>query len=254
MKFDPGPLPKSAKSPQLGPLGVPSKLCFSFSLRYWNQIDYFGLGKSNPGWFISLLNRLRELCNEPVERFLDDSRFQYELRFHEANWNAHNIPITPDDLGLPAKFRNNLKERPIFQIHISKAMGRILGFWDDEVPSCFNIVLFDPLHNFNPSKDVNYALSNTTIGKCEYSSLRDQLDRVCDQQCNSVGCPLEDAVRALNNGISLDTLAEHTVVIAQLPPKVAFELKTLRTGTGLPSISELLEHGLLFWNEGKSNI
>ena len=42
---------------------------WSFSFRYYSQAEYFGLGETSTKWFVSLLERLRDLCKENIDSF-----------------------------------------------------------------------------------------------------------------------------------------------------------------------------------------
>ena len=55
---------------------VPVEREWNFSLKYWRQIDKFGVGDQGQAWFISLLNRLQELGKISVDKFLQDSQMR----------------------------------------------------------------------------------------------------------------------------------------------------------------------------------
>lgn len=128
---------------------------WTFSFQYWKQIEFFGLDKSNPSWFVSLIEKLKDLSGKDVKNFVSTGEQRDAWRYHNINWNQTNIPIQREDLDwLDKDYRENEAEYPIVQFQVSQALGRVVGFWDEN--SVFNILLLDPLHNIQPSKRYNY--------------------------------------------------------------------------------------------------
>lgn len=236
-----GEIPPAAKGPNLR--STPPEKYFTFNFKYWSQIDYFGLGRVQESWFISFLERLKELSKEPVARFFEDREFKNIVRCHQINWDAYNVPITREQLvGLPPEIKNNADEFPIFQIHISKALGRIHGFWDSRL--CFNIVLLDPFHNLQPSRDCAYRVTPTVIGQCQYTSLRIAFDNLNDLPCPEPNSDCAQKIRVLGREIE----DSHTVIIAALTDDVASEFIRLRQQKGV-SVSELLSYGITLFKD-----
>lgn len=100
------------------------------------------------------------------------------LRCHEIDWSKKNIPIQREDLAwLPNNILTNDKEFPIMQLSISRATGRIIGFFDSD-PRIFHIILFDPNHNIQPSKKHNYQIQPTTQGISQYDELLNRLEKI----------------------------------------------------------------------------
>ena len=80
---------------------------------------------------------------------------------------------------------------------MSKALGRIVGFFDEE--RTFNIVLLDPLHNIQPSKSHNYKVDTCNPLSCELSSLKYSLTRLIDgNDCPEPNCKLANGVSNIN--------------------------------------------------------
>lgn len=174
--------------------GVPKKWTFSF--RFWRQIDYFGLGEQEPKWFVSVLEKLAELSKESPELFRKDRQKQDAWRYHDINWMQTNIPIQRNDLNwIDPDYRDNAEEFPLYQFQVSRALGRVVGFWDEN--DTFNVVLLDPLHNIQPSKRFDYRVDKTTNLDCVYTSLLFKLREVQKHQCTGEGCPLPTALKAL---------------------------------------------------------
>jgi len=227
-----------AQVPELKP-GTARRKLFTFSLRYWRQPDHFGLSGLDVSWFVSLLERLSELGAEEVSRFIEDRDFKSAIRYHVVDWDARGIPLKSDQLDwLPRDVRENPVEFPIVQFHISKAKGRVHGFWDSE--RCFQVVLLDPLHNLQPSKDVGYKIRPTSVASCELSSLRVALDRACQKPCLHDKCGFAEEIRVAMTA----PLNEQFAVLAGLTDDVAHALSELRKNR-VVSVSEIVETGII---------
>lgn len=173
------PLILPGQAPSAGPVpkedgSRPKEKLWTFSFRFWRQLENFGFGGANlsMNWFVSLLDQLKALSSETVDdiRCGRDSRKVDVLRYHEINWTQRNIPLQRKDFGwLPDDFLNNEEEFPFYQFQISTGNGRIVGFWDDE--DVFNVLLMDPRHNMQPSKNYNYR-----VDPCE--PMRNQFEEI----------------------------------------------------------------------------
>lgn len=166
---------------------APDAVQWNFSFQYWNQIEFFGLDRSAKSWFVSLLERLRDLSKYTVEEFLRNIDLQDAYRFHAINWSAKNCPIKRQDLHwIPPHILENNEDFPLVQIHVSKALGRIVGFFDSN--HTFNIVLLDPLHNIQPAKCVDYKIRDCDIVGCQYTSLLYKVSSLLDRKCKNGAC------------------------------------------------------------------
>lgn len=168
---------KEKFSPPVLNKNIPETEKWTFSFRFWEQIEYFGLGNKEPKWFVSLLERLQELSKKDISKFLSDGSAKSAWRYHDINWNQTNIPISRDDLSwVDDVYLANEEEFPIVQFQVSKALGRIVGFFDER--QVFNIVLLDPLHNIQPSRAYGYKVDDTCELSCEYTSLQVKLEEI----------------------------------------------------------------------------
>ena len=177
----------SNKDPVL--LSSPKGAYWAFSFRNWKQIHHFGLDQSQPKWFVSLLEKLKELSGKAIDEFLSDNTQKNHWRYHSINWNQTNIPVQKNQLDwIDPIYRNNEEEYPLLQFQVSKALGRVIGFWDEK--NIFNIVLLDPLHNIQPSKSHGYTVNNCNPLDCQYTSLLKQISDIknsinCDNTCQT---------------------------------------------------------------------
>jgi hypothetical protein len=170
-----GNVPNAAPRPK--PESTPARQRWSFSFRFWRQHENFGVGACDARWFVSLFERLQELSKQTVSDVMDDLNVKDGLRIHNIDWASNNIPISRTDIDwVDEVYWNNPEEYPLFQFHISKALGRVAGFLDEN--RVFNIVLLDRRHNLQPSKRNGYRIQTTTTGECELTALVVRLENV----------------------------------------------------------------------------
>jgi hypothetical protein len=212
---------------------------WSFSFRFWRQIDHFGLGGKDPGWFVSLIQRLQQVCCESIDVFRADSYKQNSFRYHKVNWGQCNIPIQRKDLGwLPKDYLDNDAEYPIYQFSISTGVGRVAGFWDEN--DVFNIILIDPFHNLQPSKRFDYRLTPTAQLPGEHELLLAQLSQIKRSKpaCSHDQCSTQSALEHIG-----DTYESFGILC--IDGEYFDQAKELvRDGTAR-SVAHLLELGIL---------
>ena len=145
----------------------------SFSFQYYRQIPYFEIGDQDNHWFASLLDRLKDLSGKDSS-LMGDATAKDAYRLHPINWNQPRIPIKKDDLNwIPSEYRNN-SAIEFVQFEISKAMGRVVGFFN-ETNELFFIVLLDPKHNIQPTQKTGYRVDKTHTCLTDYEQLLQQL-------------------------------------------------------------------------------
>ena len=182
------------KTPTSGRPSPPKR--FRFGFQFWRQIEFFGLDQSKPKWFVSLLQKLSELSKEPIDKFLEDGNKRHTWRYHDINWTQTNIPVQRAHLTwIDADYLNNPDEYPLVQFQVSTALGRIVGFWDEE--DVFQIVLLDPLHNIQPSKRFDYRVRRNSPLPCIYTCLLNDVNYAKTKPCAQPGCDLHKAVTKL---------------------------------------------------------
>jgi len=163
---------------------------WSFSYRYFSEMKNFGLdsGRIDKKWALSVVYRLQELSKLTLsEVFNSRDLAEGSLRFHEINWNQKNIPIQRADLHwIDKDYLDNPEEFPIMQIAVSRAEGRLVGFFDEQ--NSFQIVLFDPLHNAQPSKFNGYKVVLCQPLGCELTAIRDAASKaaakIAERECD----------------------------------------------------------------------
>lgn len=110
----------------------------SFSFRYYqNDRDKFSISKRDIGYFLALLERLRNLSRLTVKEIINNQT--KSLRCHPIDWND---TTEPNGFGIPNE-EKIVYTAYQFQISANEH-GRVHGFFRDNV---FYIVWLDPDHN-----------------------------------------------------------------------------------------------------------
>lgn len=210
---------------------------WAFSFKYFKQIDYFGI-KEPPSWFAALLERFHDLCSKNPNDFKANHREKIGYRYHEIDWAAENIPIKREDLNwIEEDILSNLVEFPFYQFQISKANGRIVGFWDVN-PQIFHIVLLDPKHNIQPAGGkYNFRVDKTEILPCKYTSLLVEIDKLKSKRCFCEKCTFKTELSSLQ-----DRFNSGNFVYFQLDDDFYQEF---RNKTSDKSITEIVEQWLI---------
>ncbi|EKJ94377.1 hypothetical protein C241_19462 [Bradyrhizobium lupini HPC(L)] len=235
-----GPIPQQADRPKAGQ--VPEKKLWSFSLRYWQQADMFGVGHKDNGWFISLCERLAALSRLGLDEFIKDQSLRDNFRYHEINWAGKNVPVARKDFDwIASDYLDNPDEFPFYQFHVSKALGRVVGFFDET--QVFNVVILDPNHNIQPSDYNNYKIRPTKVGNCNYSALTSLAASIVEK-CE---CGMKHELIA-----ELDSkMLEQTggVVICRIDEAHHERFVSIRSSGHATNISEIFELGLAVYEE-----
>lgn len=203
---------------------------WSFGFRYFKEIDNFGLDsdKIDRKWALSVMYRLGELSALTLESVLDSRTVaDRTLRMHDIDWKWRSIPIKRADIDwIGDDYIKNAEEFPFFQVSVSKAMGRLVGFMDED--NVFQVVLLDPLHNAQPSKFNDYVVRMCKPLGCEVTSIRysavNALKKIAARPC---GCVQE---------------IESAFQWTKRQPGEAFVIPVV-DGTGVEDADKLIEEG-----------
>lgn len=233
--------PETSRKIQRGK--VPPEKTFTFSFRYWKQIENFGLGDVRASWFVSLLDRLKGLSDEKVSRLFQDRNFRSVVRYHPVVWGQPGIPISKEDLQLPRDVAD-AEDLEIVQLAISRSIGRIHGFFDGNW--CFNVVLLDPKHNLQPSKSHNYSVDFAPVLESDYGCLWAHIDALLGKQCKEDVCGIGRALSDALRGHSPH--GQEALFLACLDQSTLNELNKLAK-KGPVSLSRVMEAGILFHDE-----
>ncbi|MDM1295303.1 hypothetical protein HX021_13525 [Sphingobacterium sp. N143] len=173
---------------------------WAFSFKYFRQIEYFGLKDESSNWFAALLLRLQDISSKEINVFNTNLQEKEGYRYHLIDWNSRNIPIKRDDLNwIDENIIKNEVEFPFYQFQISKANGRVVGFWDVN-QTIFHVVLLDPKHNIQPAGGkYNYRVDKTSVLPCKYTSLIAELDRLKSKKCFCEKCTFKAEISSLQH-------------------------------------------------------
>ncbi|ABQ03956.1 hypothetical protein [Flavobacterium johnsoniae] len=215
-----------------------SKLYWSFGFKFYKQIDKFGFSNIRMEWFSSVLERLRQTSKMEYTGMSEVLEGGY--RYHIINWESKKCPLTRTEFDWidPVYLKNEI-EYPFCQFHISKATGRIIGFWDEN--NVFQIILLDPLHNLQPSAKVQYEIRDTFPVMSEYDSLWLDLHNIMDKSCNHDDCSTLKQLRDLPTGIT-----NSNIIMAHLDDSYFEEYSKISKGK---TIRQILEAGILHYSE-----
>jgi hypothetical protein len=238
--------------PDIPPRNVPTvsdkppEKKWAFSWRYWKQVDYFGLDHevATKNWFISLLDKLKELSAYDIEEITTNSRNKEVWRFHIVDWDAKNIPIRKDEIDWISSGTIS-EDVEFYQFQISTALGRVIGFFDME--SIFQIVLLDPAHNINPGKRYNYQVSKTLVLESQYETHSRKvinLIETIEQRCDVNSCSISRELRDIHN-------IPKEVYFVRLDPVYSDELEELRTLCKHSDYQDTIIEALLALRESK---
>lgn len=213
-----GAVPNAAPRPNTG--SVPPRKKWRFSMRFWRQSKYFGVSECSNAWFIGLFERLTELSKIELEDFLSDKNSQAAFRFHAIDWKAKSIPISKSDIDGLAEY--DTPEYEFVQFHISKAMGRVVGFFDEE--NTFQIVLCDPMHNIQPSKIFNYRVRATHVAECELTRMALRYQNTIHQRSDLTQAQKDEILAAIRAHNLTSFGAAILVTISEQQLASAYEL------------------------------
>lgn len=151
---------------------------WAFGFRYFKERKFFGLDSKEVDrtWLLSVIYRLGELSALSLASVLENPGESETLRMHNIDWKARNIPFKREDVDWLDEYFENPAEYPLFQISVSKALGRLVGFLDED--NIYQVVLLDPLHNAQPSNYNDYKVQLSYPLGCEITSIRHKASSV----------------------------------------------------------------------------
>lgn len=185
---------------------------------------------------MSLMQKLQELSKYRVEDFLTAGEARNQWRYHEIDWAADAVPIRRDQcVWISADYMNEV-EYPFMQFQVSTALGRVVGFWDEE--KAFNVVLLDPLHNIQPSRKHNYTVRECYPAKGEYAHLLAKVDRLQSATCGSAECGASAAIAQLGSSVI------KSVVVVGLDDEDIGNIEAVREEWKTVSMSDIFKRGV----------
>lgn len=170
----------------------------TFSFRYFSQQDYFGIGDVPSSWIAALFDRLKEF-NGKTNKIIDNITDRKKYRFHPIDWKGENVPITLNDIeSIPQLLKDNAEDDFLWQFQLSKANGRVIGFFNESF-DIFYIVLLDPKHNLQPSKNFGYVVNDTDIAFTPYENISMKVSEIISECKNKCKCNIDETLDLNNN-------------------------------------------------------
>ena len=149
----------------------------SFSFRYFKQIDNFGITGKDDVWMSGLLDQLRLLSEKNADELLSDVTMKDYLRMHTLDLSEGKSALSLDDFAsIPERYRPTAIDCPIMQFQISKANGRVIGFFNHN-HSVFYIVFLDPQHNAQLSNYNGYKIREISPCMSEFDDLMAKISK-----------------------------------------------------------------------------
>lgn len=162
----------------------------TFSFRYCTQQEYFGIAGQDAAWFANLQDRLKDLSGK-TGAIVESKKDRADYRLHPIDWGK--APIRKDDLkSVPKCLIDGAEDDFFWQFQLSKGTGRVIGFFSADM-AVFYIVLLDPKHNMQPSKDYGFRVDETEIALTEYERIQMLVAGWEDLRCKCkhlTDCPL----------------------------------------------------------------
>lgn len=197
-----------------------------FGFGNFKEIEFFGLkGAEVPNnWMVSLLTRLASMEGADIRGYVTDPVMAQQNRLHPIDWGKKNVPVKFSDLDwLPERYKNNQQEFPIYQFQVSTGRGRVVGFFDEVWT--FQIVLLDPLHNIQPSKDYDFQVNHCGPLGSDFHALEKKVDQIVSAapKCDcGVALEIKKALPSRVNGKTLvlclhcDKTIENVMAVIEL--------------------------------------
>ena len=179
---------------------VPPPRRFVFSYRYFRQLKYFEIGALNSGWFLAFFEKMTEISSKDFDALMTNFREKNAWRLHKIDWNHRSVPYQRNALNwIDRRYIENEEEFPFFQFQITKAFGRVIGFWDET--GTFNVVFLDPMHNMQPSAHSDYKLREGVLAKSHFDAAICVVESVIsacgtDCKCRPIYGKIQEALTA----------------------------------------------------------
>lgn len=152
----------------------------SFSFRFFKQTENFGISGKTDVWMSGLLEQLRLVSGKSADELVTDLNLKEGLRMHPLDLYSGKTALSEKDFdNIPKRFQPNAQDCPIMQFQISKANGRVIGFFNEN-HSVFYIVYLDPNHNAQLSKFSGYKIRE--IKPC-LSEIDDLMAKIAKHAC-----------------------------------------------------------------------
>ena len=214
---------------------------WSFSFRFWEQLKYFGLkgNEIDNQWMVNVLDRFKELSTQTVDKVILNGGQASADRYHAIDWTAKNIPIQRSQItSIPSEYSG--EEYELHQFQVSKGEGRIVGFFDEKW--VFNIVLFDPLHNIQPSKYNDYSVRPCFPLDSEFAQMQEGISK-CLEHCEAQECKAAAKLKDMATGSRAHFGSFGILMIKVANKQIIDDLNQTAEAKGIP-VEQILSDGI----------
>lgn len=175
-------LPKTSLLSTFAPkeISIDQKVIFSFEL-FDRTSDYFNLGETCSGWYISLLDVLKEVSKHTWRDFVQ--------KYKNGTYDPHKY----SDSSLYEYNIENFEElkENAWQFRINKSLGRVHGILIDNI---FYIYWLDPHHNMTNSKGYEKSKPLKQPENCVCNLFTNKLKECYEEQREIYSDVVGDAV------------------------------------------------------------
>lgn len=154
------------------PVAAIQKKCVTFSFRFYRQIENFGISGMNDVWMSGLLEQLKVISEKEFDDLVGNPAEKKYFRLHELDFGAGKSALTQEDFEfIPDEFLPKGDDCKYWQFQISKANGRVVGFFNND-HTIFYVVFLDPNHNAQLSNYSDYKVRHIDSQVSEIDDLR----------------------------------------------------------------------------------
>lgn len=145
---------------------------------FFKQIPNFGIKQKDSVWMSGLLDQLKIISDKEFDELVADHSMKEYFRLHPLEFGPGISALTEKDFSfIPKEFLPKSEDCKYWQFQISKANGRVVGFFNSD-NTVFYIVFLDPNHNAQLSDYSDYKVRPI---EPETSEIDDLYLRVCKQ-------------------------------------------------------------------------
>lgn len=193
MNFDKKKLASGGKKQKALAKGKVEKRPLTFSFRFFREVENFGIRGKDDRWMSGLLEQLRNLSEKDFDDLTSQLDLKKQLRFHQIDLtNGKSALVEKDFDFIPDEYKQHGEDCVYWQFEISKATGRVIGFFNEE-NTIFYIVFLDPNHNAQLSLYNDYKVRKIEPGISEIEDLRLQ---IAQKNCSgtNIKCLYDESV------------------------------------------------------------